>query len=225
MRAAASWAAGSVAAPLEQLRRSQDGAQGVAQIVRKQRAEHFVQAQRLGPLLELLSELLALAVELEEHIGLVLENVRLDGLVDEVDGSRFVAFEHALRLAGAGGDENDRYMARTLAAAHELGELEAVHVGHLHIEKGEREVMDEQELESLRPGLGAKGIDVLALQERGQREQVVLEVIDQQALDPRQRDSVQISDPPARPARAQSLQQLRDALQVQHEVHGLPLER
>src|SRR5271155_1719066 len=135
--------------------------------MRKQGAEHFVQAQRLGALLELLRELLALTVQLEEHVGLVLEYVRLDRLIDEVDGPGLVALEHALRLARACGDENDRYVARTLTAAHELGELEAVHVWHLHVEKGEREVVDEQQLESLRPGLRAKGIDLLALQERG----------------------------------------------------------
>jgi hypothetical protein len=147
--------------------------------VRKQRAEHLVQAQRLALLFELLSELLALTVELEEHVGLVLENVRLDRLVDEVDRPRLVALEHALRLARARGDENDRDVAGTLATAHQLGQLQSVHLGHLHVEKGEREVMDEQELECFRSGLRGKRIDVLALQKRGQREQVVLEVIDQ----------------------------------------------
>ena len=50
--------------------------------------------------LQFLSELLALAVQLKEHVRLVLEDVRLDGLVDEVDGARFVALEEALLPRG-----------------------------------------------------------------------------------------------------------------------------
>ena len=54
-------------------------------------------------------------------------------------------------LAGAGGHEDDRHSAGPLAAAHQLGQLEAVHLGHLHVEKRKRDVVDEQELERLGP--------------------------------------------------------------------------
>jgi hypothetical protein len=40
-----------------------------------------------------------------------------------------VALEQAVLIARAGGDEDDRHVARAFAAAHQLGELEAVHLG------------------------------------------------------------------------------------------------
>ena len=61
---------------------------GVAQVVAQHRHEHLVQAERLGPLLQLLHELLLLPVQLEEHVGLVREDARLDRLVEKVDGAR-----------------------------------------------------------------------------------------------------------------------------------------
>ena len=45
-----------------------------------------------------LRQLLLLAVQLEEDLGLVCEDVRLDRLVQEVDGARVVALER--RAAG-----------------------------------------------------------------------------------------------------------------------------
>ena len=55
--------------------------------------EHLVQAQRLGALAQLVRELLLLAVQLEEHVGLVAQDVRLDRLVEEVDRAAVVALE------------------------------------------------------------------------------------------------------------------------------------
>ena len=40
-------------------------------------------------------------------------------------------------------------MARARSAAHEFGELEAVHVRHLDIDQGQGEVVDEKKLQRL----------------------------------------------------------------------------
>ena len=49
------------------------------------RREHLVQAQRLRALVQFLSKLLSLAVQLKKYLRLVLENMGLNRLVDEVD--------------------------------------------------------------------------------------------------------------------------------------------
>ena len=50
-------------------------------------------------------------VELEEDVRLVRRMRGIDRLEEEVDGARVVALEHAVRLARAGGDEDDRARA------------------------------------------------------------------------------------------------------------------
>ena len=73
-----------------------DGVERVAQIVAEHRGEHLVEPKRLGPLLQLLQQLLLLAMELEEHVRLVLQDVRLDRLVEEVDRAGVVALEQPM---------------------------------------------------------------------------------------------------------------------------------
>ena len=126
---------------------------------------------------------LTLPMQLEEHVGLAPQDVRLDRLVEEVDRAGLVALEHAVLVARAGGDEDDRHVARALAAAHQLGQLEAVHLRHLHVEQRQRDVVHEQQLERLGARARLQQLDVVAAQQRRQREQVLLEVVDEQALD------------------------------------------
>src|ERR1700744_2492045 len=101
----------------------------------QQCTEHFVEPQRLGTVVELQSKLLALTVELEEHLRLVLQNMRFDRLIDEVDCTRLVALEHPVLFACAGSYEDQRDVPRPLTAAKQFGQLETVHFRHLHIEE------------------------------------------------------------------------------------------
>ena len=58
---------------------------------------------------------------------LAAQQARVDRLEQEVDGASLVAAEEPHRLRGVGGDEDDRHVTGALGAAHQLGELEAVH--------------------------------------------------------------------------------------------------
>ena len=100
----------------------------------------------------------------------------------EVDGAAFVTLEESMLVARAGGDENDGHLAGALAAAHELGELESVHLGHLHIEQGQSDIVNQQQLQRLAPGACREYLEIGSLQQRGQRQQVFLEIIDEQTL-------------------------------------------
>ena len=130
-----------------------------------------------------LRELLLLPMQLEEHVRLVPQDVRLDRLVEEVDRAGFVALEHAVLVARAGGDEDDRHVARALAAAHQLGELEAVHVGHLHVEQRQRDVVRRAAARApRRRSAPCSSSTSSRAQQRREREEVLLEVVDEQAL-------------------------------------------
>ncbi len=109
--------------------------QRVSQVVTEYGDEHLVQAQRFGALVQLVRELQLLAVKLEERVRLSAQHVRIDGLVQEVDRAGLVTAERAHLIAHPGGDEDDRHRAGSLTAPHELGELEAVHLGHLHVQQ------------------------------------------------------------------------------------------
>ncbi len=75
-------------------------------------------------------------------------------------------------------------MARALAAADQLGQLETVHLGHLHIQQGQGHVaVVEQQLQRLGAGLGLEEFDAVALQQRLDGDQVLGDVIDDQAFD------------------------------------------
>src|SRR3569833_3445758 len=109
--------------------------------------EHHEAAQSLGALAQLLREPLLLTIEIKNNLGLTDENVRFDRFVEEIPRAGFVAFEHATLLARAGGDKNERHMAAAIAAAHQFGEFEAIHVGHLHIKKHKHNNKKQQQLQ------------------------------------------------------------------------------
>jgi hypothetical protein len=80
-------------------------------------------------------ELQALPVQLEKDCRLLPQDLGIDRLEQDVDRARFIAAEHRQRFVRAGrGDEDDRDVFRAFGAAHELGELETVHRGHVDIE-------------------------------------------------------------------------------------------
>lgn len=73
-------------------------------------------------------------------------------------------------------------MARAFAAAHELGELEAVHLRHLHVDERERHVVLQQQLQRFGARMRAEQLHAVAAQQRRQREQVFFQVVDDQAF-------------------------------------------
>ncbi len=166
----------------EQLRRHQHGAERIAQIVAEDRGEHFVEAQGLGAFVQFLGELLLLAMELEENVRLVPQHVRVYRLVQEIHRAGFVTLEQPVLVVRAGGDENDRHVARAFAAAHEFGQFETIHLRHVHVEQGEGHVMQQQQLERFGAGAGLDQFDVVALQQRREDQEVFLEVVDDQAF-------------------------------------------
>src|SRR5882672_11140038 len=70
--------------------------------------------------------LLALPVEFEKYIRFTAQNIRLDRLMDEIDGACLVTTEAPLGIGISGGHEDDGDMAGTLITAHQLGQFEAV---------------------------------------------------------------------------------------------------
>ena len=130
--------------------------QGIAQFVGEDGEElvlaavGLLQRQRVGfQFLVLRGDLLALAGQLEEHVGLAPEDVGLDRLLQEIDGAGLIAAEAPAPVGDAGRDEDDRHPPRALRAAHRLGQLEAVHVRHLHVEQRQRDVVGQQQFQGL----------------------------------------------------------------------------
>ena len=80
---------------------------------------------------------------------LLRKQVRVDGLHEDVDSARLVAAKDPPRLGRRRGQEDDRHGAGARGAAHQLGQLEAAHVGHLDVDDGDRDVVPEEEIEGL----------------------------------------------------------------------------
>jgi hypothetical protein len=70
-------------------------------------------------------------------------------------------------------------------AAHQLGQLEAVHLRHVHVDQGQRHVIFEQQLQRLATGPRAEDHQALTLEERIEGHEVFLDVVDSQEIDRR----------------------------------------
>ena len=138
--------------------------------------------ERTLGLRELRLDLPPLAIELDEDAHLATDRERIERLEEEVDRASLVAAEHARALPAHRRDEDDGDVPRALHPAHELRELEPVHLGHLHVEQRQREVVAEQQLEGLLAGASAVHFDVLVTQESLERNEVVLAIVDEEAL-------------------------------------------
>src|SRR5690606_28145869 len=64
----------------------------------------------------------------------------------------------------------------------ELGQFEAVHVRHLHVDEGQRHIVVQQQLEGFRTGTGLEYGQCIAAQQRLEGDQVLLQIIDQQKI-------------------------------------------
>jgi hypothetical protein len=123
-----------------------------------------------------------LPIELNERLHFVQQDGGLHRLEQKVHGSGFVAAEHAFTVTRPGRHHDDRNMLGALRAAHQLGEHEAVHLGHLNVDDRERDLVHEQQLERLLAAVRQQELDARTAQQRLEREEVVLDVVYQQDL-------------------------------------------
>ncbi len=125
--------------------------------------EHLVQPQSFRAVAQFLGQLQLLAVELEEDARFAAQHVRVDGFVEKVDGAGFVSLEMPVLVTGAGGHEDQRDVLGPLAAAHELGELESVHLGHLHIQQRKCDVVLQKQIQGLSAAIRTQNFHVVLL--------------------------------------------------------------
>src|SRR6476469_27399 len=122
-------------------------------------------------LVPLRGDLATLLVKLEENAGFAAQNVRLDRLIQEVDRAGFVSAKSALPIGCAGREKDNRRPAGPLGSPHELSELVPIHLGHLHVKNGKRDVVGEQKFERLRPRARFEQDKAVASKEALQRQQ------------------------------------------------------
>ena len=101
-------------------------------------------------LIALLGHFLVLAIKLEKYVGLAAEDVRFDGLKQEIDRARLVAPEAPLSVRGSSREEDDRDALGASRSPHQLRQFKAVHVRHMHVDQRKRHVVLEQELQRSR---------------------------------------------------------------------------
>ena len=133
-----------------------------------------------GKLVALDNDLLALDEQVEEDVRLGLQDRGFDRLLDEIDRARFVTVKLARRIPAACGQEDDRNMPRTRIGAHDFGQLETIHSGHLHVEQGKRIFVRENKLERFLAAAGTVQLQTLARQQGFEGKEVFLKVVDQQ---------------------------------------------
>ena len=94
----------------------------------------------------------ALAVQVDEDRHLGLEHLRIHGLHDVVDGADPVAALRPFGVLARRAQEQYGSVAGALEPADQRGGLEAVHLGHAHIEQDEREGGLQDRAQRLAPG-------------------------------------------------------------------------
>jgi hypothetical protein len=96
----------------------------------------------------------------------------------KIHGAAFITLEGIVHLASGGTDENDRNVLGFLGAAHQLGQLETVHAGHLHIEDGQGEFVLQQQRQRLVRRQGLVDLAIFELDQSFERQQVFRQVVD-----------------------------------------------
>jgi hypothetical protein len=76
--------------------------------------------------------------------------------------------------------ENDGNVAAALVAAHQFGELEAVHLRHLNVDQRQRDVVTEDHFKRLRTGIGGEQLQFRMPEDGLERKDVLLEIVDDQ---------------------------------------------
>ena len=101
-------------------------------------------------------------------------------LVQKIDGAAFIALERIIHFAPSRADEHDWNVLGLFSAAHQLGQLKAIHAWHLHVEDGNREFMLQQQRQRLVSRQGFIYGTVLALDKRFERQQVLRQIVNDQ---------------------------------------------
>ncbi len=83
------------------------------------------------------------------------------------------------------GQEDDRRVPRAVALPDQVGELEAVHAGHLDVHKDQAEVVAQQPAQRLDAGAGPDQVLTQVAQCRLEDEEVAGRVVDHEDVDPR----------------------------------------
>jgi hypothetical protein len=151
--------AGTSARP-DELRGEPDRGQRVAELVRQHREELVLAAARLLQLGRALGdpqfevavqalELACLAMQLDEDPHLGAQDFRHDGHRDVVDGAVLVALEPVELGERDAGDKDDRGLSKARVLAHHRRQLEAVELGHDHVDQHDRELRPQEMLQRL----------------------------------------------------------------------------
>ncbi len=122
----------------------------------------------------------ALFPQRHEHLDLAAHGARIERLVQHIDRAGLVALERVVEFLAGGGDEDDRDLPGFLGAAHQFGQLEAVHARHLHVEKGHGKVVLEQQRQRLFTGAGLEDLAARAPDHGVQGLQVFRQIVDDQ---------------------------------------------
>ena len=128
-------------------------------------------------------ELVRLAVELGEHGHFRAQDLRHDGDRDEVDRAGLVAAQEVDVRHVSSRDEDDGGLLVTGMLADERGELEAVELGHLHVDQHHRDVLAQQAVERLAGGARLDEVLAEAAEDRLVREQFRRLIVDEQDVE------------------------------------------
>ena len=107
----------------------------------------------------LATDLLGLAIEVDEDVDLRLQDQRLDRLEDVVDGAGRVAAKDVQVVLVVGGQEQDRDARRARPRPDHGRELEAVDPRHADVEQDDRELVLEDVAQHLLAGLGEDDLE------------------------------------------------------------------
>ncbi len=104
-------------------------------------------------------------MKLKEGLGLVAQDLRLERLEQEVHRAGVVALEHPVTLLHAGRHEDDRHVPSALGTAHQLGQLEAIHLGHLHVDQRQGKLVLQHQLQRFAPRARLQELEVITSQQ------------------------------------------------------------
>jgi hypothetical protein len=137
-----------------------------------------------------------LSVQVDEHGDLGAEDHRVVRLEDVVDGAGSVAAEDMVSFLADGRDEDDRDAPGAFPLPDQLGGLEAVHVGHLHVQEDQRELLVEEMPQSLLARPCHDEVQVERGQHSLERDEVLALVIDEQDARPARLHQAALRSPP-----------------------------
>jgi hypothetical protein len=141
---------------------------------------HLLLAQQLA----LPPELLVLAMELDEDGHLRAEHLGLERLEHVVDRARRVAAEHVPLVLRDRGQEDDRNVLRQLPLLDQRSGLEPVEARHQDVEQDAGELLvQQQRAQRLLSGASVNEVLPEGLEDRLERDQVLLDVVDEQQVD------------------------------------------